>query len=156
MTYEELTAGQRAMMAADAVSRGSVSFDNAIPQFRTSKTSLRRALRIKQLDSKSHHVASELRRGYINLDEASRRVGLSTSNGPTALRKGQSFGRGDRWFQAAEPLKRYLRLWRDREYTHLNPKEARRRLAQVRELQDGLAIIEAELELRSAKATLTV
>jgi hypothetical protein len=149
----QLTAGQKAILAADAVASGRMSTEEAVLLFETSKTSLKKAQVIKQRD-KNHDVTSAMRRGRISLAVACRRVGLSTTSAP--IKSGTSFKRGDKWFQATEPLRRYLQHWGGREYTHINAKEARRRLAVVRELQRSLALIEPELERRSVRATLAI
>jgi hypothetical protein len=150
---ENLTAGQRAMFAADAVERGEFTKTDAAAHFGASKSGLEKALRIKKRD-KHHSVASSVRRGKATLDDGARRVGLVTGHAP--IRRGAQVTRGDKWFLATEPLRRYLRHWTGREYTHINHKEATKRLKLLRELQRDLAILEQELERRSVRAKLSM
>lgn len=149
---KELTAGQRAMLAADAVKRKRFTEQEAVEHFGTTKSSLAKAMRIKKRD-RYNTIAYQVRHGKITLDDGARRVGLSTSNTPIA--KGP-MTRGDKWFAATEPLRRYAKHWKGREYTHINSKEAAKRLKLLRELQRDLAVIEQELERRSVRAKLSI
>lgn len=149
----ELTPGQRAMRAADAVVRRELGMTDAVLIYGTSHRSVEMALRVKARDS-GNKVASDLRLGRSTLAEAMRRVGLVS--GRPALKRGRSYTKGDKWAEVIPATRSYIGAWKDRHYTHLNPKDARKRLAIVRELQAGLAAIEADLEPRSRAATLTL
>lgn len=66
------------------------------------------------------------------------------------------FGKGDRFDDAVEPLRRYLAAWKHKgfEFRHLPPREAKRRLPTIRELIANLQAAEKDLEGRSHSATL--
>jgi len=67
------------------------------------------------------------------------------------------FGKGDKWKESTEPLRRYLAAWEKRgfEFAHLNPRQAAARVKRIDGLIDGLIAARADLEPRSEKATLT-
>lgn len=68
------------------------------------------------------------------------------------------YGKGDKFDEAIEPLRRYLAAWarRDFEFTHVNPKEARRRLLVLDRLSDSVERTRLDLESRSESARLTL
>lgn len=68
------------------------------------------------------------------------------------------FGKGDPFVEVTEPLKRYLRAWKKRnfEYRHVAPKEAKKRLVVIQELRSLLEEAQGDLEKRSHLATLGV
>lgn len=67
------------------------------------------------------------------------------------------FGKGDKFDEATEPLARYLRGWENRgfAFTHVNPREASRRLQRIDEVTTGLAKAREDLERRSHVARLS-
>jgi ParB-like chromosome segregation protein Spo0J len=69
-----------------------------------------------------------------------------------------AYGKGDKFLDATEPLRRYLRAWRGRdfEFRHVNFKEARRRLAVIDELTADLQAAREDLANRDEPARLTV
>ena len=68
------------------------------------------------------------------------------------------FGRGDRFDEVITPISRYLTAWakRDYEFTHLNPREAKRRLLILQELTDQLDHVKEDLGKRSHEARLSL
>jgi hypothetical protein len=71
---------------------------------------------------------------------------------------GSVFGKGDPFNEAIAPLRRYLAGWQRREFkfTHVNPREARRRVEVIDALIETLTEARADLEQRSHKARLRV
>lgn len=67
------------------------------------------------------------------------------------------FGKGDKWQEATEPLSRYLRGQRKRnfDYSHLNWKEAKKRVERIDSLMADLQAARDDLEPRSHKAKLS-
>jgi hypothetical protein len=67
------------------------------------------------------------------------------------------FGKGDKWQEATEPLKRYLagRKKRDYSYSDIAPREARKRVQMIDRLLEGLQASRADLEPRSHDYRLT-
>lgn len=68
------------------------------------------------------------------------------------------YGKGDHFKDVTEPLSRYLKSWkkRDFEFRHLNPAESRRRLKMVNELIENLEGAKEDLERRSRVARLSM
>lgn len=68
------------------------------------------------------------------------------------------YGRGDKFNEATEPIRRYLRAWAKQDYAfpHVNPREARRRLAVLDDLAHGIEQVRRDLESRSQTARLTL
>lgn len=110
-------------------------------------------------------------RGEISISKAAREVGLARgihSNTTGYVRqsavdiKGREiptyYGKGDKWKEAIGPLQRYLAGWEKRgyEFRHVNPKEARKRLALIEDLQAKLDVVKKDLEPRAHSATLTI
>lgn len=67
------------------------------------------------------------------------------------------YGKGDKWQESTEPLTRYLAAQKKRGYdfSHLNYKEARKRVQRIDSLIEGLQAARADLEPRSHKAKLS-
>lgn len=88
------------------------------------------------------------------------RVRLSEGAPSKASPDSVIFGRTDRdrFADAAEPFIRYLAAWEKQEFLfpHLNPKEAKRRLAVVEEMQRQLERVKEDLTMRSHVATTRV
>lgn len=144
----KLSAGQRAMLGADAVMRNELGIADAATVFGSSPTSVQNAMNIKK---KSVDVASEIRRGHITLRRGLERVGYRASK-----RIGSNLTVGDQWERAIRPALSYAKHWAGRPYEKVNPKEAARRLEELRELQTYLGRIETELAWRSQSATLRI
>jgi hypothetical protein len=91
--------------------------------------------------------------GEKDVLEAGREIGLVSDKRHVAL--GQSYGAGDKFDEATQPLKRYLAAWKRKgnEFRHLNPKEASRRLSLIDSLIADLEAIRPDLQSRSVTAT---
>lgn len=140
------TKSQRAMLAADAVAKMELGIPQAVEAYNVGASSVRHALNIKK---RSVDVASDVRTGKCDLNTGLRRVGYSVT------RKIQ-MSRGDKWDYVMQPAVAYAQHWAGREFSHINPKEAQRRLKVLRELQEALYVIDSELTMRSGAATLRV
>ena len=68
------------------------------------------------------------------------------------------FGRGDRFDDVITPISRYLTAWekRDYEFTHVNPREAKRRLLILQQLTEQLDKVKEDLGRRSHEARLSL
>ncbi len=73
----------------------------------------------------------------------------------TATHTSSFFGHGDKFEEATEPLVRYMAPWRkkDFKFTHVNPKEAKRRLSRLDELIDSLVRTREDLAERAHVAS---
>lgn len=93
--------------------------------------------------------------GEKDLYEAGRAAGIVAEKRSLAL--GKSYGQGDKFDEATQPLKRYLASWKrkDYEFRHVNPAEARRRLAVIDQLVEELVLARPDLEKRAVSSTLT-
>lgn len=93
--------------------------------------------------------------GEKELFEAGREIGIVSERRSIAL--GKSYGHGDKFDEATQPLKRYLAKWKRKgyEFRHLNPKEAQRRLLVIQQLQEELNLARPDLEKRAVTATLS-
>lgn len=91
--------------------------------------------------------------GEKDVFEAARSLGLAPDKREVAL--GKSYGAGDKFDEATQPLKRYLAAWKRKgnEFRHLNPKEASRRLSLIDSLIADLEAIRPDLQSRSVTAT---
>ena len=153
--YPPDDAGKASMQAAELVGLG--------------KTSVESAIAIQKRDPE---VVERMRAGDLNISQAARVVGLEGRGQSSGKRRTQEsgerdslgrnrpiyYGKGDRWKEAMTPIIRYLTAWEKRgfEYRHVNPKEARRRLALIEEVQQKLDAAKADLEQRAHSATLTI
>jgi hypothetical protein len=65
------------------------------------------------------------------------------------------YGKSDKFDLAFEPVTRYLRAWRKKDFrfTHVNPKEAKKRIAKIDEVIAGLVQAREDLADRSHVAT---
>ncbi len=86
--------------------------------------------------------------GDLSWNDALRHVGYSV---PPAM--GKSYGKGDPFVEATEPMRRYMKNWRKKgfEFRHVNPREAARRLIVLDELTEALAEARADLERRAVR-----
>ncbi len=91
--------------------------------------------------------------GEKDVFEAARALGLAPDKREVAL--GKSYGAGDKFDEATQPLKRYLAAWKRKgnEFRHVNPKEASRRLSLIDSLIADLEAIRPDLQSRSVTAT---
>lgn len=76
----------------------------------------------------------------------------------TSKRTSSFYGHGDKFAEATEPLVRYLKAWdkKDFRYTHVNPREAQRRLARIEEISEWLGKAKEDLTARSHVASYAV
>lgn len=91
--------------------------------------------------------------GEQDLLEAGRAIGVVSEKKEIAL--GKSFGHGDKFDEAVQPLKRYLAAWKRKgyEFRHVNPKEASRRLSLIDSLTAELEAMKPDLEKRAVTAS---
>lgn len=130
-----------------------------------STRSVGRAKRVKDADP---DLADQVKRGEVALATAEEKVtgrpnkdrssGLETQ--PAADGRQQPttyFGKGDKWQESTEPLNRYLAGWEKRgyEFSHINWREAAKRLKRIDHLIEGLEAARADIEPRSHKAKLS-
>lgn len=132
----------------------------------TNFTSIRGTLQLRKRNEKVFKAMLDGR--YDSISQARRDAGYRPArSGEGALRTGNTdatgrnlppayYGRGDKFVEATEPLRRYLRAWRDKgfRFTAVNPAEARTRLKALTELLDGIQQTIADLETRSVEARL--
>ena len=110
-------------------------------------------LRAQQLKKGSPEIFERMRRGqFRSVDGALREAGLLKDYSEART----SWPKTDRWLQVTKPFSRYLKLWAGREYRHLNPREASKRLSQLEMMQEQLAVIAEELKKRAVKARTTI
>lgn len=106
-------------------------------------------------------VVDQLRAGDLNVEQGLRAVGLSGTRGDV-LDDGKAkpvyYGKGDKFKEAILPSVRYFRAWEKRDYrfSHLNPREARKRVAVLDELEALITAARRDLEQRAAIARLRV
>lgn len=134
------------------------------------KTSVEMAIAIQKRDPE---VIERMRSGELNVSQGARAVGLTTNSGRGRRNYGlesderdavgraiplRYYGKGDKWKESVGPLLRYLTGWERRsyEFRHVAPKEARRRLVLIAELETKLSAAKADLEQRAHSATLTI
>ena len=90
--------------------------------------------------------------GELDLADAARKAGLAGDKREIAL--GKSYGAGDKFDEALQPIKRYLAAWKRKgyEFRHLNPKEAARRLSLIESLVEELQAAKPDLEMRAVES----
>lgn len=129
------------------------------------RTAVATAKAIQRRDE-TGEVIDSMRAGDRNIAQAAREVGLEARghSDSAALDNGNRtaaghvapvyFGKGDKWAEASQPLRRYLAAWEKRGYRfgHVNWKEASKRVQLIDELIDGLTEARQDLETRSHKA----
>ena len=122
-------------------------------------------IRLNKATGLSHHKVRNVRylldagklgpvlAGEQNLLEAGRAIGVVSEKKEIAL--GKSFGAGDKFDEAVQPLKRYLAAWKRKgyEFRHVNPKEASRRLLLIDSLIAELRATKPDLEKRAVTAS---
>lgn len=93
--------------------------------------------------------------GEKDVYEAARALGLAPDKRHLAL--GTSFGAGDKFDEATQPIVRYLKAWKRKgyEFRHVNPKEAQRRVLLIESLVEELQATLPDLKKRSVTATLS-
>lgn len=94
-------------------------------------------------------------KGEQTIAEAARKIGLASDTRDLAL--GKSYGAGDKFDLAIQPIKRYLAAWKRKgyEFRHVNPKEAQRRLLLIESVIEELQATRPDLERRAVTATLS-
>jgi hypothetical protein len=93
--------------------------------------------------------------GEKDLRQAGREIGVVSEKREIAL--GKSYGAGDKFDEATQPIVRYLKAWKRKgyEFRHLNPKEATRRISLIESLVEELQATLPDLKQRSVTATLS-
>lgn len=99
---------------------------------------------------------------FATVNDVARAVGMVVNSrldeGRTSktLRTSSYYGKGDKFDVSIEPFRRYLRAWRKKDFrfTHVNPKEAKRRIKMLDEVIDNLSKAREDLARRSHAATL--
>ncbi len=91
--------------------------------------------------------------GEKDVYEAARAVGLASDKRQLAL--GKSYGAGDKFDEATQPIIRYLKAWKrkNHEFRHVNPKEAQRRLLLINFVLEELQQVKLDLEKRALTAS---
>jgi len=120
----------------------------------------------KAIAKRSPKVVEQMRAGELTVAAGARAAGFEglgqgrgANGGPIEEgKRSVYYGKGDKFREATEPLRRYLAAWegRDFEFRHVNPREAGKRIAVIDDLLGGLTAARADLEPRSHKATLTM
>lgn len=116
----------------------------------------------KAIQKRDPEIVNEMKAGTLTVAEASRRAGFEklaqaqppiSDDLPTI-----HYGKGDKFRESTEPLRRYLKAWagRDYEFRHVNPREATKRLAVLNELSDGIEAARADLATRNTPARMRV
>lgn len=122
----------------------------------------------KAIEKRSPELVEKMRNGEISVARAAELAGYERL--AQTAHKGQRlkvvdengkvpvYGKGDRWNDVATPLRRYIGGWETRnfEFRHINPREARKRLKVIEEIEQGLQAIRDDLEPRAVKAATTV
>lgn len=93
--------------------------------------------------------------GSVGVFEAARKYGLAPDTRDLAL--GKSYGAGDKFDEATQPIVRYLKAWKRKgyEFRHLNPKEASRRVSLFESMVEEMQAALVDLKKRSVMATLS-
>lgn len=130
----------------------------------------------KAIHGRAPEVIERMRSGEIpTVAAAGRAVGFTSANGgsqrggrPGLVPGGVAsdgkempavyYGKGDKFDEAVEPMRRYVRAWakRDFEFSHVPPKEARRRLSILEDIAHSVEQIRRDLDGRSETARLTL
>lgn len=109
----------------------------------------------KAIQKREPELVNRLRSGDLNVAQAAREAGfekLGNANPPISDEIAPVYyGKGDKWRESTEPLRRYLAAWRKRDYTfaHVAPREARKRLDTIDNLIAELQTARLDLEQRS-------
>lgn len=111
----------------------------AAQQFGIGDTSVKRALRIKKDDPE---LFEQVRAGEITTSAASAKLGYADSHAPQRKTK-------VKLKDAIDPLRKYLKNWNEDRLYGMTPKEARKMLAIVQEVDQGLFEVERALEERT-------
>ena len=113
--------------------------------------------RLVAIQKRRPDLIEALREGKVTLAEASRRAGFIEYDSPIPGSEYANFGRGDQFKESTEPLVRYLRAWRGRDFQfrHVNPKEAKKRVQTIDRLIEGLTAARNDLEGRTVKSQLS-
>lgn len=92
-------------------------------------------------------------RGEKDVLDAGRETGLVSEKRGVAL--GKSYGHGDKFDEAIQPIKRYLAAWKRKgyEFRHINPREAERRLLLLDSVIAELQAARPDLEKRAVSLT---
>lgn len=122
--------------------------------FGVGRSSVERARGIQDRDPA---VFALMLAGSITTNEAARRVGMHAHNRDPEIGQ-EYFGKGDKWEKARQPMLRYLKGQQGRgfTFTHLNPREAGKRIEQIDEFLALLNEARVGLEPRAVRARLAL
>lgn len=123
----------------------------------------------KAIQDRDPEIINRMRAGEIKtVGAAKRAAGFIHEQGQGSLSVGVTdasgrempaiyFGKGDKWTEASEPLRRYLAAFEKRgyEFSHVNPREARKRMKKIDALIEGLNSARAGLAERAHDYRLT-
>lgn len=111
----------------------------------------------KAIQNRNPEVVDRMRSGELTVSAAARAAGFEgagTGRVNAPIEDGSRsvyYGKGDKWRETTEPLRRYLRAHGKGgfSYGHVPPKEAQKRLEVIDVLVEGLLAARSELEQRS-------
>jgi hypothetical protein len=116
----------------------------------------------KAIQNRDPEIVNRMRSGELNVAQASRAAGFEAmaNNHPPVSDDAPAiyYGKGDKWRESSEPLRRYLAAWKKRGYSfgHIAPREARKRVETIDSLIEELTEARADLAQRSHSYRLTV
>lgn len=113
---------------------------------------------VKAIANRNPSRLDDLRSGQKSIAQVKRSVGLTTSSAPVKDDEPKVyFGKGDKWQEASEPLRRYLVAFEKRNYEfgHVNAKEAKKRVDTIDQLIASLTEARSGLEQRTHTYRLT-
>lgn len=151
-----LSAAQKAMLALDLAAAQGWRYEQAAEAL---GASIRAVESVRGILKRRPDLEQPLRDGTISLNAAELQAGYKMKVAARAQNPASGvFGKGDKWWAAAEIMRNYLRGWKKRDFAfaHLNPAEAQRRLRTLDEIVELLQAARVDLEARSHKARLSV
>jgi len=141
---------QRAMKVLDLIAEG-VNYVKARDDMHVGHSTIRD---VRQVLKKRPDLAEAMRSGEVTAPVALAGMGVTRKRNTNRNRQGIQYGRGDEWFDASQPMIRYLEGWQDRDFAfkHLNYKQAEKRLDQIAHIERLLGLAKADLEARAVRA----
>jgi hypothetical protein len=124
----------------------------------------------KAIGKRDPALLTDMRAGVLNVAQASRQAGFEgmAQGGAGSVRTTRDaagrdtptvvYGKGDKFTEATQPLRRYLKSWETRnyEYRHVNPKDAAKRVEVIDELIERLTKARRDLASRTTIARMRV
>jgi hypothetical protein len=160
----ELPLVRRVVLAVDLVKQG-FTIEAAAGRMNVGVATVRTA---RVMSEKNPEIFEGMRNGdYPSMQAAARAAGRRTGRVPLddaiidTVGRAQPairYGKGDKFDETIEPLRRYLSGWQKRgyEFRHVNFREAARRVAVLSEIDEMLAEVKKDLASRVEKAKLHV